>query len=55
MEIKQYCSVVLKDGRRAAVVEVWDDTHFLVDVGSSPKDWDTIDITIDDIDKVISD
>jgi len=53
VEIKQYCSVLLKDGRRAAVVEVWDDTHFLVDVGSSPEDWDTIDITIDDIKYVI--
>lgn len=38
MEIKQYCSVLLKDGRRAAIVEVLDDTHFLADVGSSPKD-----------------
>lgn len=55
MKIEQYCSVLLKDGREAAVVEVLDDTHFLVDVGSSPKDWDTIDVTIDDIDKVISD
>ena len=53
MEIKQYDSVLLKDGKTAAVVEVWDDTHFLVDVGSSPKDWDTIDITIDDIQSVI--
>lgn len=53
MQIKQYDSVLLKDGRRAAVVEKWDDTHFLADVGSSTKDWDTIDITIDDIEKVI--
>ena len=53
MQVKQYDSVLLKDGRRAAVVEKWDDTHFLVDVGSSPKDWDTIDITIDDIEKVV--
>mgnify|MGYP004515911355 CR=1 FL=1 len=54
MEIKQYCTVVLKDGREAAVVEIWDDTHFLVDVGDSPADWDTIDITIDDIERVKS-
>ncbi len=54
MIIKQYDSVLLKDGRLAAVVEKWDDSHFLVDVGSSPKDWDTIDITIDDIEKVIN-
>lgn len=53
MEVQQYDSILLKDGRRAVVVEKWDDTHFLVDVGSSPKDWDTIDITINDIEKVI--
>lgn len=53
MKITQYCSVLLKDGRRASVVEVWDDTHFLVDVGSSPKDWDTIDITINDIEAIV--
>lgn len=53
MQIKQYDSILLKDGRRAAVVEKWDEAHFLVDVGSSPEDWDTIDITIDDIEKVI--
>lgn len=39
--------------RVAAVVEILDDTHFLVDVGDSPTDWDTIDATIDDIVKVI--
>lgn len=53
MNIRQYDSVMLKDGRRAAVVEKWDDSHFLVDVGSSPKDWETIDVTIDDIEKVL--
>ncbi len=53
MEIYEFDTVFLKDGRRAAIVEVWDDTHFLADVGSSPKDWDTIDITIDDIERVL--
>ena len=48
-QIKQFDTVLLKDGREAAVVEA-----FLVDVGDSPKDWDTISITIDDIEKVIS-
>lgn len=52
MKIKQYDTVILKDGREAAVVEIWDDTHFLVDVGDSPTDWDTIDVTIDDIERV---
>ena len=46
MLIKEYDTILLKDGRL-------DDTHFLVDVGDSPTDWDTIDATIDDIVKVI--
>lgn len=53
MEIKQYDTVLLKDGKEAAVVEVWDISHFLADIGDSSADWETIDITIDDIEKVI--
>lgn len=53
MEVKEFDSVVLKDGRRASIVEAFDGTAFIADVGSSPKDWETIDITIDDIEKVI--
>lgn len=53
MKIKQYDTVILKNGESAAIVEVFDDTHFLADIGSSPKDWDTIDITIDDIEKIL--
>ena len=53
MLIKEYDTILLKDGRKAAVVEILDDTHFLVDEGDSPTDWDTIDATIDDIVKVI--
>lgn len=52
MEIKQYDTVLLKDGRKATVVEVLSDTVFIADVGSSPEDWDTIDITIDMIEQV---
>ena len=53
MLIKEYDTILLKDGRKAAVVEILDDTLFLVDVGDSPTDCDTIDATIDDIVKVI--
>ncbi len=53
MIVKQYDSVILKDGRRAAIVEAFDNKVFIADVGSSPKDWETIDITIDDIKEVI--
>lgn len=53
MIIKQYDTVLLKDGREAAVVEAFDNRSFIVDVGDSPKDWETIDVTIDDIERVI--
>lgn len=50
---KQYDTVLLKDGRSAAIVEAFENGVFIADVGSSPKDWETIDITIDDVEKVI--
>lgn len=53
MFVKQYDTVLLKDGREAAIVEAFENKVFIADVGDSPADWDTIDITIDDIDKVI--
>ena len=49
MIVNQYDNVLLKDGRMAGIVEKFSDSEFLADVGSSPKDWETIDITIDDI------
>lgn len=53
MKINLFDTVLLKDGRTAAIVEVFSDKNFMADVGSSEKDWDTIDITIEDIEKVI--
>ncbi|KXK66954.1 hypothetical protein [Christensenella minuta] len=55
-KIKQYDAVLLKDGRRAAVVEIYGNQDvFDVDVGSSPKDWDTITVKRDEIEKIIND
>ena len=54
MKIEQYDTVVLKDGRDACIIEVFSETDFLADIGSSPKDWDTIDITLDMIDRIIA-
>ena len=51
--VKQYDTVLLKDGREAAIVEAFENRFFIADVGDSPKDWETIDITIDDIENVI--
>ncbi len=52
MDIKQYDSVLLKDGREGCIVEVFDD-DILVDVGSSPKDWETISVNKTDVEKVL--
>lgn len=53
MEIKQYDMVLLKDGREASIVEVLSEKDFIADVGRSEQDWDTIDITLSDISKII--
>jgi hypothetical protein len=53
VKIEQYDTVLLKDGREAAIVEKFSETDFMADVGDSPDDWETIDITIEDIEKVI--
>lgn len=53
MVVKEFDTVLLKDGREASIVEAFENKVFIADVGDSPKDWETIDITIDDIEKVI--
>lgn len=53
MIVKQYDTVLLKDGREAAIVEVFENRVFIADVGSSHNDWETISVTIDDIEKVL--
>lgn len=52
--IKQFDEVLLTDGRQGAVVEVLGDQDvFEVDVGSSPKDWETITVKRSQIEKVL--
>lgn len=46
--MKQYDTVELKDGRTGVIVEVFDD-GYMIDVGSSSKDWDTIFVKNDEI------
>lgn len=53
MEIKQYDTVLLRDGREASIVEKFSETDFLADVGEGPDDWDTINITRDMIERVL--
>ncbi|GHU51991.1 hypothetical protein AGMMS49975_06910 [Clostridia bacterium] len=50
MFIEQYQEVVLKDGQTGCAVEVFEQTGFVVDIGNSPKNWDTIYAEINDID-----
>ena len=49
MEIKQYDTVKLKNGMKATIVEVLSKDVFIADIGDSIKNWETIDITLDDI------
>lgn len=53
MQIREFDTVLLKDGREASVMEAFDDKAFIVDVGTSPADWETISVTVDQIEKVI--
>lgn len=53
IKLKQYDHVILKDGREGAAIEIFGDGDLImVDIGSSPEDWETIDVTIDDIAEV---
>jgi len=55
VEIRQYDTVLLKDGREAVIVEVDSPIHFTADIGDSTKDWDTIPITLDMIKRRLCD
>lgn len=43
--IEQYEEVMLADGRKGCVVEILGDQDvFLIDIGTSEEDWDTIEV-----------
>ena len=52
MKVEEFDTVILKNGQSAAVVEKLSEDTFIADIGDSPKDWDTITITINEIEKV---
>ena len=52
IKIEEFDTVILKNGQSAAVVEKLSEDTFIADIGDSPKDWDTITITINEIEKV---
>lgn len=53
MKVNQYDTVILKDGREAVIVEAFDGEAFIADVGTNEKDWETIAIKAEDIEKVV--
>ena len=53
MQIEELDTVLLKDGQTAAIVDKLSEDTFIADIGDSPEDWDTITITIDEIEKVV--
>ena len=53
MHIEEFDTVLLKDGKAAAIVEKLSEDTFIADIGDSPEDWDTITITIDEIEKIV--
>ena len=56
MKIKEFDTILLKDGRKGSVMEIFPDGSLIVDVGSSPENWETLyDKTVKDVEKVIGD
>ncbi len=45
--------VLLKDGREATIVMVFDDSAFEAEVGTGPEDWHCITVKRDMIDRVL--
>lgn len=54
MDIKLYDTILMKDGKEAVIVEILDDDTFIADVGDNPQNWETIDIKLKDIEKIIA-
>ncbi|WP_314354978.1 hypothetical protein [uncultured Granulicatella sp.] len=53
MHIEEFDNVLLKNGQTAAIVDKLSEDTFIADIGDSPEDWNTITITIDEIEKVV--
>ncbi len=53
MKVNEYDIVLLKDGRSGIIIEKFDESHFMIDASKHADEWGIIDITLDDIEKVI--
>ena len=49
MHIEEFDTVLLKNGQTASIVDKLSEDTFIADIGDSPENWDTITITIDEI------
>ena len=46
---KMYDNVKLKDGREGCIVDISGDVGYIVDIGNSPKDWETVAVTKEEV------
>lgn len=56
MKIDWYDDVLLKDGRKGCVIEIYkhiDGNGYEIELSDKPDDSETVTVTIDDIEKVI--
>ena len=53
VKIREFDTVLLKNGQTATIVEKLSEDTFIADIGDSQKDWDSITITINDLEKVV--
>lgn len=48
----QFDTVLLKDGQIGTITDVFEPDTYFVDIGTSPKDWDNITVTNDEINRL---
>ena len=54
MKIKEFDTVLLKDGRECSDIEAFPDGSLIIDIGNSPENWETLyDKTVADVEKII--
>lgn len=53
MKINLYDRVILKDGRRASIVEILEEgVAYIADIDLPGPDWDTVEIKYEDIERL---
>lgn len=52
MRLKEFDTILLKDGRQGDVMDI-SPGAIAIDIGSGPADWETIYVTRDDIERIL--